>query len=83
MTSVSRARASRWSTVCSKRRRRWELSRNKGLNVGQATEAAPVAVKRPYVSPQLKEYGSLADLTKGQLGRYPEGFNNSYKGPTF
>ena len=40
-------------------------------------------VKRPYVRPKLKEYGSLADLTQGQLGRYPEGFNNSYKGYTF
>jgi hypothetical protein len=59
------------------------LSEKKESNVGQRTKAARVGGKRPYARPQLKEYGSLADLTRGQLGRYPEGFNNSYKGPTF
>lgn len=59
------------------------MSKKKGSKVGQPRDVAPVGCRRPYVRPQLKEYGSLADLTQGQLGRYPEGFNNSYKGPTF
>ena len=59
------------------------MSVTKVAGCKRSSSHSEATVKRPYVPPQLKEYGSLADLTRGQLGRYPEGFNNSYKGPTF